>query len=130
MRRLLTAIVPAALLVWAHPAYAQRCGEPMEVAVGTPRVQIAKLLVNQMFDEIKLSDDQESKAVRIVTKWMGDRAALDRGAPDYKQRTADLDRQRDADLLTLLPKDADKVKLNACFQKMERASRGGRGGGR
>lgn len=120
MRRLFAWLVPAALAVSAHSALAQKCGEPMKVPAGTSKDEIAKLLVRQMFEEIKLTDTQEQKAVGIVTAWMIDRANLDRSATDYRQRIKALDTKRDADLRALVTNDADRAKLNACFRKMER----------
>jgi len=122
MRRLLAWLVPVALGLSSQSALAQKCGEPMKVPAGTPKEEIAKLLVRQMFDEIKLTDAQEQKAAGIVTTWMMDRANLDRSATDYRQRIKALDSKRDADLRALLTNDADRARLNACFKKMERSS--------
>lgn len=119
MRRLFAWLVPIALVVGSNSVLAQKCGQPMKVPAGTPKEQIAKLVVNQMFDQIKLTDAQEQRAVQIVTAWMTDHAELDRGAADFRQRAKALDAKRDADLLALLTNDADKAKLTACFRKME-----------
>lgn len=120
MRKLLALLAGLALAVGSRTALAQKCGEPLKVPAGTPKEEIAKLLVGQMFEGIKLSDTQQPKAVQIVTTWMMDRANLDRSASDYRQRIKALDMKRDAELRALLTNDADRAKLNACFKKMER----------
>ena len=120
MRKLLVWLVALALAVSSRSALAQKCGEPMKVPAGTPKEEIAKLLVHQMFQGIKLTDVQEQRAAGVVTTWMTDRASLDRSAMDYRERIKALDAKRDADLRALLTNDADRAKLNACFKKMER----------
>ncbi len=105
-----------------------KCGEAFEVAAGTPREAIAKIIVDQMFDEISLTDDQQSKAVAIVAQGMSDQSKLDRKASDYQDKRTALEAKQHADLMKVLTKDSDKAKLTACFKKMERPA-GGRGGG-
>ena len=106
-------------------AGAQKCGEPYEVAVNTPPEAIAKILVDQMFNDIVLTEAQQAKAVSIVKKTMADRSKLDSKAPDYREKLSALNTQRNTDLMALLSKESDKAKLTACFKKMEGPPRGG-----
>jgi Spy/CpxP family protein refolding chaperone len=117
-----------AMLVFGatRSARAQKCGQPFEVEVGTPSKVIARTLVDQMFDEIVLTETQQAKAIEIVTKFIEDQAKL-RG-PDRQQKVDELSKKRNADLLALLTNDADKAKLSACFKKMEERRGGGRSG--
>jgi hypothetical protein len=108
-------------------AGAQKCGQPFEVPAGTPSKDIARTVVDQMFDEIALTDAQQAKAVDIVTKFIDDQANIARDAADRQRQVDALMKQRDADLLALLTNDADKAKLSACFKKIEGARGGGRG---
>jgi hypothetical protein len=127
MRRLLIpSMLSAHMLGATHAARAQKCGQPFEVAVGTPSSVIARTVVDQMFDEIVLTDAQQTKAVEIVTKFIDDQPKP--GAPDPKQKADSLARKRNEDLMALLTKDADKAKLAACFKKIEDRSSGRRGG--
>jgi Spy/CpxP family protein refolding chaperone len=126
MRRMLIPVLLAMPLSATRTAHAQKCGQPFEVAVGTPSSVIARTVVDQMFDEIVLTDAQQAKAVDIVTKFIDSQPKP--GDPDRKQKVDSLSKKRNEDLLALLTKDADKAKLSACFKK-EEDRRAGRSGG-
>jgi hypothetical protein len=124
---MLTSAVLAMLALGApHSARAQKCGQPFEVEVGTPSKVIARTLVDQMFDQIVLTEAQQTNAVDIVTKFIDGQPK--QNTPDRKQKLDSALTKRNADLLALLTKDADKAKLSACFKKMEQHRGGGTSG--
>jgi Spy/CpxP family protein refolding chaperone len=116
-----------AVIAAPHVAAAQKCGQPFEVPASMPREAIAKTLVDQMFDEIVLTDTQQAKAVQIVSAFMEGVSKVPRDASDRQKQIDALKTKRNTDLMALLTKDADKAKLSACFKKMD-APRGGSGG--
>ena len=124
---LTSALLSIGVLGATRTAYGQKCGQPFEVAVGTPSTVIARTLVDQMFDEIVLTEAQQTKAVDIVTKFIDGQPK--QNTPDRQQKLDSASKKRNADLLALLTKDADKAKLSACFKKMEERRGGGRSGG-
>ena len=126
MPRLFAAAIVLMLAGGIRPASAQKCGEPFEVAANTPKPVIARMVVDQMFDDIVISDTQQTKAVVIVTKQMDDLSKLDRTAADYGERMKAVRERMKSDLMALLLKETDKAKLAACFKRMDRP-RGGRG---
>lgn len=113
------------LVGWGRSAAAQKCGEPMDVAVSTPRETVAKMVVDQIFNDIVLTEAQQGKALAIVTKSMTDISKLDAKAADYRQKIKAVVTQRNTDLMALVSKEPDKAKLTECFKKMEGPPRGG-----
>jgi Spy/CpxP family protein refolding chaperone len=107
-------------------ARAQKCGQPFEVEAGTPSKVIARTLVDQMFDQIVLTEAQQAKAVDVVTAFIDGQPR--QNTPDRQQKLDSAMKKRNADLLALLTKDADKAKLSACFKKMEERRGAGRSG--
>lgn len=129
MRRSFTSLVGCVLVV-AAPRFAaaqSKCGQPFEVPASTPREVIAKAVVDQIFDEIVLTDAQQAKAVQIQLRFMDDQMKVPRDAADRHKQSDGLKTKRNADLTALVTKDTDKAKLAACFKKMD-APRGGSGG--
>ena len=109
----------------AHIASAQKCGEAYEVAVGTTQEQIARILVNQMFNDIMLTDKQNADALAVVVKMLTDANKLDRKSPDFMKDRKALQATMRTDLTSLLTKDDDKAKLAACFKLMDKPRGGG-----
>ena len=127
MRKTLAAAAVGVLILGRAPGAGAQCGRPFEVPASTPRDVIAKMIVDQMFSDMVLTEAQETKAVTVVLKKMTDAAALDYRAPDYRQKLALLATRQNADLMALLTKKTDKAKLTACF-KLEGGAPGGGGG--
>src|SRR5262249_49359521 len=98
-------------------AHAQKCGQPFEVEAGTPSKVIARTLVDQMFDQIVLTEAQQTRAVDIVTKFIDGQPKAN--TPHRQPKLDSAAKKPNADLLSLLTKDEDKAKLSACFKKME-----------
>jgi hypothetical protein len=126
MRKILTiAVVSAVAIAGAHSAGAQKCGQAMEVRGDTPHEVIAKMVVDQMFNDIVLTESQQSKAVAIVTTAVEASFKLDPKSPDYKKEWTAVGAKRNEDLMALLTTDADKAKLSACIKQMDRPARSG-----
>ena len=127
----LSLTIAVAALSAARPAAAQtKCGEPFEVPVGTPAKAIAKIVVDQIFDSIVLTDAQQTRAVDIAESFITSTSKLDRKSADFAKQRLELQYKRDADLMKLVTSEGDKAKLAACFDKMKRPpSRRGSGNG-
>jgi hypothetical protein len=121
MRRntLSAALLVTGLLVAGRRGDAQKCGQPFEVAAGTPSSDVAHVVVDQMFEQITLKAAQQSKAVNIVAKFIDDQANASTDSATRARQVDSLTRKRDADLLAILTNDADKAKLAACLKKVE-----------
>ena len=140
MRRLLGSVLfPLLALGASHGASAQKCGQPFEVPAGTPSKEIARNVVDQMFDQIALTGAQQAKAVDILTKFIDDQAAVAHDAADRQQQVDSLVKKRDMELLTVITNDADRARLSTCLKKIEatpvvrppgRTTRGARYGSR
>jgi hypothetical protein len=128
MRKALLAAMVSLALSGTRTASAQKCGQGLEVPASTPREAIAKLIVDALFDDIALTDAQQSKAVEIVLTRLKDADKLDARSPDYRKGLAPLIAKQNADLLALMTNEPDKAKLTTCFKLMAGPPRGGGGG--
>src|SRR5689334_16015277 len=102
MRRLIVPLGAAVVLAFtgATPATAQsKCGQPFEVPVGTPSKVIAKMVVDQIFDGVVLTDAQRTKAITIVETSSANLSKLDPKSADFPKRQAELQDKRDAELM-------------------------------
>jgi hypothetical protein len=78
---------------------------------GTPRDQLALLVLNAAFQNIALSDGQKSRALDIVKRAQGQLEMLDARTPSDRQRMTDLTRKRNDDLESLLTTSADSLRF-------------------
>jgi hypothetical protein len=91
---------------------------------GTPEQQDSATIA-RAFAGITLSADQMTKAKEIVSKAREASMAMDRQAPDFRDKMMEANAKRAADLKALLTNDADKAKFDENAAAMGRGRRGG-----
>ena len=130
MRRIVgVTLVPLFALYMPAVAVSQKCGDKFRIELSTPREVVARMIVSYLFSDVPLPESRHSKAVTIVEKGIDDASKLDRSSSNFHKDLAALHAGMRSDLLMLLTKDADRTKLVACFQLLDKAKDRGSGPG-
>ena len=120
MRKILAVV--AMTLVMAGTAAAQGGGGGGGGGRGTPEQRDSTTLA-RLFNGITLNAAQLSKAKDIIKAGREAVTALDRQAPDFRDKMTESNGKRNAELKALMATDADKAKFDV------NAAMGGRGRG-